>query len=72
MLVGKNLSIGLTKYSKIGALSAPNFQLYFKFQYFKKYYYFLRYLVFFWEKMGPKVKDQEVRGEVSNTFLEVS
>ena len=31
--------------------------------------YFFRYLVFFWAKMGIKVKDQEVKDQVSTTFF---
>ena len=34
--------------------------------------YFLRYFVFFGAKMGPKPKDQEVRGQISTTFSEAS
>ena len=58
----KNLSIGLHEYPKIKALSAVNFEL--KMQ--------LLFVVFgvFLGKMGPKVKDQEVRGQVSTTFSE--
>ena len=36
----------------------------------EKHNRFLWYLVFFWAKMDPKPKDQEVRGHVSTTFLE--
>ena len=59
---GKKLSFGLSKYRKIKALSGPNFEL--KIQ--------LPFGVFgaFLAKTGLKVKDQEVRGQVSNTFLE--
>ena len=56
---GKN---NMTKYPKIQALSRFNFEL--------KYNYFLRYMRFSSLKMGPKLKDQEVRGEVSTTFSE--
>ena len=36
----------------------------------EKYNYFLRYLAFFWARMGSKVKDQEVRGQVNTSFSE--
>ena len=59
---GKKSSFGLSKYRKIKALSSPNFEL--KIQ--------LLFAVFgvFLAKKGLKVKDQEVRGQVSATFLE--
>ena len=36
----------------------------------EKYNYFLLYLVFFLAKKGPKLKDQEVRDQISTTFSE--
>ena len=60
---GKRLSIRLAKYPKIKAVSSLNFEL-------KIWLLFVLFGGFFWEKMGAKVKDQEVRGQVSSIFLE--
>ena len=38
----------------------------------EKYNYFLWYFAFFGAKMGPKPKDQEVRGQISFTFSDAS
>ena len=58
----KNLSIGLTKYPKIKALSGLNFQ-------WKIQLLFALFGVFSGKK-DPKLKDQEVRDQVSTTFSE--
>ena len=59
----KNLSIWLSEYAKIKALSGLNFEL-------KIQLLFAVFGVFLGVKMGPKPKDGEVRGQVCTTFLE--
>ena len=63
-LQGKNLSIRLSEYPQIKALSGLNFE-------WKIQLLFVVFGVFGGANMGPKRKDQEVRGQVNTPFSEV-